>query len=141
MTVKENYSLKMLNMFGVEASAKYFIEAEKESDINEALSFCKTENLSVLFLGGGSNILFRNDFEGVVIKIGIKGKKILEEKNEYAIVESNAGELWDDLVSFCVEKEFYGIENLSLILFLDEDNFTRSYQIGYWFTSSWHKSR
>jgi UDP-N-acetylmuramate dehydrogenase len=115
MTVKENYSLKTLNMFGVDCTAKYFIEAEKEPDINEALSFCKTVNLPVLFLGGGSNILFTNNFNGIVIKIGIKGIKILEEKNEYVIVESYAGELWDDLVSFCVKKEFYGIENLSLI--------------------------
>jgi UDP-N-acetylmuramate dehydrogenase len=115
MTVKENYSLKMLNMFGVDCSAKYFIEAEKEADINEALSFSKTVNLSILFLGGGSNILLTKDFNGIVIKIGIKGIKILEDKNEYVIVESYAGELWDDLVSFCVKKEFYGIENLSLI--------------------------
>jgi len=115
MKIKENYSLKMLNMFGVDCSAKYFIEAEKEADINEALSFSKTVSKPVLFLGGGSNILFTNDFNGIVIKIGIKGIKILEEKNDYAIVESCAGELWDDLVSFCVKKEFYGIENLSLI--------------------------
>jgi UDP-N-acetylmuramate dehydrogenase len=102
-------------MFGVDCSAKYFIEAEKEADINEALSFSKTVNLSILFLGGGSNILLTKDFNGIVIKIGIKGIKILEDKNEYVIVESYAGELWDDLVSFCVKKEFYGIENLSLI--------------------------
>jgi UDP-N-acetylmuramate dehydrogenase len=115
MIVKENYSLKKLNMFGVESSAKYFIEADNETAINEAFSFCKTVNLPVLILGGGSNILFANDFNGIVIKIGIKGIKILNETNEYAIVESFAGELWDDLVTFCVKKEFYGIENLSLI--------------------------
>ena len=115
MIVKEYYSLKKLNMFGVDASAFFFIEADNEIAINEALSFCKTANLPVLFLGGGSNILFANDFNGIVIKIGIKGIKILNETSEYAIVESYAGELWDDLVSFCVKKEFYGVENLSLI--------------------------
>jgi UDP-N-acetylmuramate dehydrogenase len=115
MTVKENYSLKSLNMFGVEASAQYFIEVANESEIHEALSFCKTIELPVLLLGGGSNILLTKDFNGIVIKIGIKGIKILDEKNDYAVVEASAGELWDDLVSFCVRKEFYGIENLSLI--------------------------
>ena len=115
MIFKENYSLKKLNMFGVESSAKYFIEVESEANLNEALLYCKSADLPALFLGGGSNILFTNDFDGIVIKIGIKGIKILNETNEYAIVESYAGELWDDLVTFCVKKEFYGIENLSLI--------------------------
>jgi len=115
MTLKEKYSLKTLNMFGVEVSAKYFIEAKNETDIKEALSFSKTENLPVLCIGGGSNILFTKDFNGIVIKIGIKGINILEETKEYAIIESYAGEFWDDLVTFCVNHEFYGIENLSLI--------------------------
>ena len=115
MTLKEKYSLKTLNMFGVEVSAKYFIEAKNETDIKEALSFSKTENLPVLCIGGGSNILFTKDFNGIVIKIGIKGINILEETKEYAIIESYAGEFWDDLVTFCVNNEFYGIENLSLI--------------------------
>src|SRR5262249_31934108 len=66
-------------------------------------------------LGGGSNILFTNDFGGLVIKNSLRGIKIMEENDEHVLLEAAAGEEWHSLVLFCVERNWGGIENLSLI--------------------------
>lgn len=71
-------------------------------------------NQPLLFLGGGSNMLFTHDFEGLVIKMSIKGISAHVE-GDHVFVEAGAGEVWNDLVNYCVDKGFAGIENLSLI--------------------------
>lgn len=115
MEILENYSLKKLNTFGVNAACRYFVELKSEPEIRELLGnqeFIKGEKL---FLGGGSNILFTKDFEGWIAKMSTKGNKVLEENEKDILVESSAGEKWNDFVTYCVEKNFYGVENLSLI--------------------------
>ena len=115
MNVHENYSLKNYNTFGVEVSAKYFVEVSNLEDLIQALQYSKTQNSSLLILGGGSNILFTQDFDGLVIFLDLKG--ISEEiisKNE-VLVTSKAGENWHEFVQFCLDKNYGGLENLSLI--------------------------
>ena len=115
MNIQKNYSLKNHNTFGVDISAKYFCEVHSTEELIEALNYSKTQTLSTLFLGGGSNILFTKDFEGLVIQVDLRGisEEIISE-NE-VLVTSKAGENWHEFVQFCLAKNYGGLENLSLI--------------------------
>lgn len=112
----ENYSLLRHNTFGIEARAKFFFEFTELDDLlvflnsNESL---KEEKLIVI--GEGSNILFLNDFDGLVIHPNIPGIQIVKEDRQNIWLEVGAGEVWDELVQYAVDFGFGGIENLSLI--------------------------
>jgi UDP-N-acetylmuramate dehydrogenase len=111
----ENFSLKPYNTFGVDAKARYFTEINNVEELKEALNFSVAQHLPLLFLGGGSNILLTKDFEGLVIKLNLKGihEDIINE-NE-VLVTAKSGENWHEFVLFCLEKNYGGLENLSLI--------------------------
>lgn len=115
ISIQENYSLKTLNTFGVEARARYFTEIRNEEDIVEWIAYQKDMPTSRLVLGGGSNILFTRNFDGIILKNNLKGSSILKETPEHIWVESNGGEVWQDLVEFTLYMEISGIENLSYI--------------------------
>ncbi len=114
MNLKKNYSLKSLNTFHVNASAKLFAEVFSTEEIIEAIIYAKSGQEKLLVLGGGSNILFTSDFDGLVIKNSIPGIEY-EDKGDYVLVRAGAGINWDDLVESAVMADYYGIENLSLI--------------------------
>ena len=109
----ESRSLKRLNTFGVDASTRLFSEVWSEEELVEVLSSYRDEN--ILILGGGSNILFTKDFDGLVIRNSIPGIKIIFEGDEKVLVKVGAGVVWNDLVLFCLEQGLGGIENLILI--------------------------
>ena len=113
--LRQNHSLKNLNTFGVDVKAKLFAEIYSEDELIEILSDVKFKSERKLILGGGSNILFTKDFEGIIIKVSISGIKVVDEDENSVIVEAGAGVIWDELVKFCVSKYFGGIENLTLI--------------------------
>ena len=115
MKIQEKYSLKDLNTFGVDVSAKYFAEVNDVDDLKYAIEFAKINHFEILFLGGGSNILFTEDFGGLVIKLNLKGisEEFLNE-NE-VLVTAKAGENWHEFVQFCLSENYGGLENLSLI--------------------------
>ncbi len=115
MNISENYNLKELNTFGIAASAKYFAEAFTIRDLSAILQDERFKDLPKLILGGGSNILFTEDFGGIVIKNNLKGIEILFEDEEHIYVKSGAGEAWHQFVLFCIENNLAGVENLSLI--------------------------
>lgn len=115
MNTLENYPLKDFNTFGIHVSSKYFLEAHSVEDFKAFLKEEKFKNIPKLIIGGGSNILFTKDFEGLVIKNSIKGIEILREDAEHVYVRSGAGEVWHRFVMFCIEHNFAGVENLSLI--------------------------
>lgn len=112
MKIQENFSLKTFNTFGVEAKAKYFAEVNSLEELKKALHFSYSP---ILVLGGGSNVLFTKDFDGLVIKLNLKGisEKILDEN--HALVTAKAGENWHEFVQFTISKNYGGLENLSLI--------------------------
>lgn len=114
MTIQENISLKPYNTFGVDVSARYFAEVNSVEELTETLKNANPNTL-LLFLGGGSNLLLTKDYEGLVIQLNLKGitEKILNE-NE-VLVTAKAGENWHEFVMFCLEKNYGGLENLSLI--------------------------
>jgi len=114
MTIQENVSLKTYNTFGVEASARYFADVNSVEELTETLKSSNPQTPK-LFLGGGSNLLLTKDFDGLVIRLNLKG--ITEETiNENEVfVTAKAGENWHQFVMFCLEKNYGGLENLSLI--------------------------
>ena len=111
----KNYSLKNYNSFRVNHKANFFLKIENNKSLINFLSDKKFKNEKKLIIGGGSNILFTKNYEGVILYSCIKGIHILEENDNHIKVKVGSGENWDDFVKFCVSKNWYGIENLSLI--------------------------
>jgi len=113
--MQENFSLKPFNTFGVEAKAKYFVEVNTVEELIETLKRSNSQTLPLLFLGGGSNILFTKNFDGLAIQLNLKGisEEFLSE-NE-VLATAKAGENWHEFVMFCLNKNYGGLENLSLI--------------------------
>jgi len=113
MNVLENSSLKEITTFGIEAKSKVLIQTTSDGEI---VNFLKTNTTLPLFvLGGGSNIIFTSDFDGVILQPSEKRVEIVTEDSESVLVKASAGVEWDDLVKYTVEKGLGGIENLSLI--------------------------
>ena len=115
MNIIANYPLLKLNTFGVDVKAKYFVSI---NTVNELIELTKTKvfkDLQLLILGGGSNILFTKDFDGLVILNSIKGKEIIDQTQESIFLKIGAGENWHELVMYTVDNKWGGIENLSLI--------------------------
>jgi len=115
LTIQSNLSLKPHNTFGIDATARYFIEVETEDDIKTLLQLPDIQQLPKLILGSGSNVLFSQDFGGLVVKIGIKGIEKIGEDQQHVWLKVGAGELWHGLVLHCVAHGYAGLENLSLI--------------------------
>ncbi|MCF7833729.1 MAG: UDP-N-acetylmuramate dehydrogenase [Candidatus Pacebacteria bacterium] len=117
MTIQflENYDLTHLNTFGVKAKAKFFVELQEEGDIKELFSSDIFKENKKIFLGGGSNTLFVNDFDGLLVLNRLKGISILEENEESILLRVMSGENWHDFVMYSVNKGLWGIESLALI--------------------------
>ncbi|WP_185860947.1 UDP-N-acetylmuramate dehydrogenase [Blattabacterium cuenoti] len=114
MLIKKNFSLKKFNTFGINVYARFFVEVKSIEDFQK--SFDIYPYISKLFLGNGSNILFlKNYYPGLVIKMGIKGKKVIKENENQAIVKAYAGENWNEFVNWTIQKGLSGLENLSFI--------------------------
>jgi len=113
--IKEDFSLKNYNTFGIDVKTKYFIEYSSVNELSNFLETYRKDGLPLMFIGGGSNVLFTKDFEGYILHPRIIGTEILNEDNEKVYVRVGAGEDWDEFVAFCVENNWSGIENLSLI--------------------------
>lgn len=113
MQVQQNYSLKKYNTFGINAIAKYFATFSSAEDLVHLLEM-KTEEEKMI-LGGGSNILFTKNFDGFILKNKIPGIDILREENNHVFIKVGAGVPWHSFVIYCVQNNFGGVENLSLI--------------------------
>ena len=107
-----DYSLLRHNTFGMDVKASRFVEYDTEDELRQVIS---TLHGNVLHIGGGSNLLFRNDYEGTVLHSGIRGISIEEESTDSVLVRVGAGEVWDEFVEWTVERGLGGVENLSLI--------------------------
>jgi UDP-N-acetylmuramate dehydrogenase len=115
MTIQENVSLKSYNTFGIDAIAKYFASFNSLTELEEILnSKLQTPNPK-LILGGGSNILLTKNFDGIVLKNEVKGIEVIKEDDGHVYVKAGAGENWHQFVLYCVENNYAGVENLSLI--------------------------
>ena len=114
-SILENVNLKPFNTFGIEVFCSYFTEVHSEEDFIALLQQPVYIQNKKLILGGGSNVLFTANFDGLVIKNNIKGIELVDETNTHVTLRVAAGEIWHDLVMWCINKNYAGIENLSLI--------------------------
>ncbi len=113
--IDEHVRLKHYNTFGIDATARYFCQITNEDQFKSLLQTDLYRNEKVLILGGGSNILFTRDFDGLVIKTDIKGIHIVHESDGIVNIKAMSGEMWHELVIHCVNHQWGGIQNLSLI--------------------------
>jgi len=115
MKIFENYSLLKLNTFGINVSTDRFTEISTREELIQLIKSGDFNREEVLFLGGGSNLLFAENFKGLVVKVNPKGIEMQNITNEFTQVKVLAGEKWEDFVDFCVENNWGGLENLALI--------------------------
>jgi UDP-N-acetylmuramate dehydrogenase len=115
MKIQENISLKPYNTFGLDKKAKFFVIIQSVSELVDSLKWANEQNLPILILGGGSNILLTQDQNLLVIKIELKGIQPQWETDEHIWIEAASGEIWHDLVLYGIMKNWGGLENLSLI--------------------------
>lgn len=114
MLIQENVSLKPYNTFAIDVKAKFFAEVKNERDLKEVFVTEIARQNKLLVLGGGSNMLFTEDFDGLIIKVSFLGIDYKLE-NEAVMVTAGGGVVWNDFVNFCLAHEFAGVENLALI--------------------------
>lgn len=117
MQIQEHISLRSYNTFGINASARYFANFSTADELEELIANYKpqTTNSKLLVLGGGSNMLFTKDFDGLVLKNDLKGIELVKEDNTFYYVKASAGENWHGFVQHCISNNYAGVENLSLI--------------------------
>lgn len=113
MEILNHFSLKNYNTFGIEAKAKQFVGVQSLIDLETVLEAYKTKKKFIL--GGGSNMLLTQDIDALVIHIDLKGRKIIEESEDFVWVEGLAGENWHEFVLWTIDQNFGGLENMSLI--------------------------
>lgn len=111
MDVQENFSLKTHHTFGMEVQAAAYASITSEDDLQKKIPIAKP----FLILGGGSNLLFTKDFDGLILHNQIKGIELVQETENDVFLKIGGGEIWHDLVLWCIERNYAGIENLSLI--------------------------
>lgn len=110
----KNYSLKDLNTMKIDVNARFYVEVKS---VEQLCNLLKSDIAEPPFyvLGGGSNVLFLRDFEGTILHINIKGKKVLKEDEDSVFIKVSAGENWHEFVLYALRNNYGGIENLSLI--------------------------
>lgn len=113
--LEENVSLKAYNTFGIDVKAKYLCRITTEEQLIHLLQSPIFKHEQHYILGGGSNVLFTGDFEGLIIKDDLKGIETVSETGSHITVKVYAGENWHEFVMHAVSNNWGGIENLSLI--------------------------
>lgn len=113
--ISHNYNLKKLNTFHIDASAKYYIDINDLADIDELINSNEFIKEKLLILGGGSNILFRDNFNGIIANVKLAGIELFEEDHDSVTINVAAGEIWHKFIEYTVAHNYYGLENLALI--------------------------
>jgi len=115
MDLKEFQSIKEYNTFNIDVKSVYSFFSYNDEDLITFLKSDIAQNNNYYILGGGSNVLFTEDYKGVIVFIRNKGIEIIREDEDFVYVKAQAGEVWDDFVDYCVSNNYGGLENLSLI--------------------------
>lgn len=113
MNIQDNISLKSYNTFGIDVRAKQFVSIHNVDELNEVLA--SKNHPSKFILGGGSNMLLTQDIDALVMHINMKGISIVSQSEHDVLVKASAGENWHEFVLWCIDNDFGGVENLSLI--------------------------
>ena len=114
INIKQDVSLLPYNTFGVSATASVFVESDNVAEIAEFIRSVP-DSSAILLLGSGSNVLFASERCDIVVRFVKRGIEVIDENEDDVLVCAYAGEVWDDFVSWCVERRYAGVENLSHI--------------------------
>ncbi|MDE0747584.1 MAG: UDP-N-acetylmuramate dehydrogenase [Porticoccaceae bacterium] len=118
LQIERNKSLLAMNTMALDSTAEYFCSASTLKEVHQALSFAKDHNLSVTPLGAGSNVILASNLSGLVLHLGLKGcesAEVIGGADGSIDVTFDAGENWHDMVLMCLDRGWFGLENLSLI--------------------------
>ena len=117
MEIQSNCSLLRRNTFGIEARAAYIFDYDSVDELQAFLAGLHTAGSTtpMLHIGGGSNLLFVNDFNGIVLHSRLHGIEVTADEGDYVYVRVASGTTWDNFVQYAVDSNWYGLENLSLI--------------------------
>ena len=110
MQLQSAVSLKPFNTFGVDVQAQLFAQAHSDDDVREALAYCAAHALTLMVVGGGSNLLLTGDVQALVLRMASRGIRIVREDCEEAVIEAEAGEPWHPFVQSCLELGLAGLE-------------------------------
>lgn len=113
--ITPEFNLQGLNTLAISAKSDFFAAVNDTESLLEVLAFARERKLPLLPLGGGSNVVLAADFPGVAIKINILGREVIRETDDAVWLRVGAGENWPDLVDYCLNFHYWGLENLSLI--------------------------
>lgn len=115
MRLQTDFPLKPYNTFGIDVKAKLFARFDTVAELQELLQMPELRQEPKLILGGGSNLLFTKDFDGLVLQNGIKGVEKVAEDEAHVYLKAGAGEVWHEFVLYTLSQNLGGLENLSLI--------------------------
>ncbi|NMX36043.1 UDP-N-acetylmuramate dehydrogenase [Pseudomonas sp. WS 5413] len=115
LDVQPQVSLKAFNSFGIDVRAQWFAEAHSDADVREGLAYAAAQQLPLLVIGGGSNLLLTQDIPALVLRMATQGIRVLHDDGQQVVVEAEAGEAWHPFVLWTLAQGFSGLENLSLI--------------------------
>lgn len=115
LCIQSRIALKPYNSFGMDVLAEHFCQLDDLSQLPALLADSRYQQGPVLWLGGGSNLLLTRDYPGLVVKLELRGIRLLEQEGDSLLVEAAAGENWHQFVRYCLQQGWYGLENLSLI--------------------------
>lgn len=115
LNIQSHVSLKPYNTFGIDANARYWVEINHENDLQTLLQLTDYVDTPKLILGGGSNVLVCHDYDGLVVRMNIQGIDVVRDDDAHIYLKAGAGVNWHELVMYCVERGYAGLENLSLI--------------------------
>jgi len=113
--VKENFPLKALNTFGLDVRARYFATIDSDGCLEMLLDEGIFRDGKFLILGHGSNVLFSSDYDGLVARMCLKGKRVIQEDSNRVVLEVSGGEDWSELVTYAVDRGWGGMENLAMV--------------------------
>ena len=116
MQIQENYALNAYNSFGVASVARYFTELRDSEDCEALVQWRANQpDIPLLLIGGGSNMLFQSDFNGLAVAVRLQGRDCIREDDEAWYVQAAGGENWHEFVRWTIDQGYAGLENLSLI--------------------------
>lgn len=113
--IQQNIPLRQYNTLGIDAMARYFASFTSVDELGELTEKNPVKGMPLLIIGGGSNILLKNDVTGLVLKNDIPGLDVIKEDTNHVYVKAGAGVNWHGFVQHCLQRNWAGVENLSLI--------------------------
>lgn len=115
LPLRQQVSLQSCNTLAIDACARYLLEVTEPGQIPAAVAFAKQQQLPLLVLGGGSNVVLSRDFPGVVLRMALRGIDVIDTGHDDIVLDVAAGENWHQLVEYCLQQGCHGLENLALI--------------------------